>query len=158
MKLNHRQTSEIMNAVRAGASVHMLAQKFTLTIEQAQDYLELHAEEIKQGAPAQRVAIRQALRDQVPGALQVLIEIARNKDGVLDDDKNIAKAAMRIKAADAILKHAGKFVDEDVLRGWYEKPENSRETLTVFDYGSEIDETGAITQFARPMLKIAGDE
>ncbi len=136
----------------------MLATKYNLSINEAQDFIAVHAEEIKQGAPAQRVAIRQAMRDQVPGALQVLIEIARNKDSQLTDDKSLAIAALRMKAADSILKHASKFIDEDVIRGWYEKPEALREDRTIFDFGSEIDSSGSITQFARPVLKVAGEE
>jgi hypothetical protein len=163
-KSQNRDDEQIINAVRAGASTHMLARQFKLTIEEASDYIESVAAETKEGGIAHRIMLRSLLRDQTPTAVRVINEmmtgVKRDQEtgrivNILETKLDIEKANLRLKAADTILKHAARFIDEDVVRGFIEQPAPSGLQETLFDFESEIRDDGSTVLTAKPALRLA---
>lgn len=150
----HKKKSDpdILKAVRSGASAHAIAGHFQLTIEEAGAYVDAVASEIKQSGFAHRVNLRALIRDQTSSATRTLAEIMSNKDGILNSAIGCTQAMIRMRAADAILKHAVKFIDEDVVRGFVEQPELPVQQ-TLFDYVSEVED-GGVKLIAREHLRL----
>jgi hypothetical protein len=136
---------EIDSAVRLGASAQSIALKFNMPIEKAAEIISELADGVKSSAIDQRIMLRQLMRDQVPSALGVLSKIAAGKT----TEEDIQKVTLQFKAADAIIKAASRFMDEDILRGWFEKPTNRSTERTIFEFGAEVDGSGATTHFLR---------
>jgi len=148
----HRNEADIIKAVRSGASAHAIAGHFQLTIEDATGYIDAVAKEIKQSGFSHRVNLRALIRDQASSATKTIRDIMDNRDGILNSPVGCTQAIIRMKAADALLKHAVRFIDEDVVRGFVEQPELPVQQ-TLFDFGAEIDD-GAVRLFAREHLRL----
>lgn len=152
LKAPHRNEQEIIKAVRSGASAHAIAGHFGLTMEEAAGYVDAVAKEIKQSGLSHRVNLRALIREQASSATKTLRDVMDNRDGILNTAQGCAQALIRMKAADALLKRAAKFIDEDVVRGFVEQPELPMQQ-TLFDFESEIDD-GAVKLIAREHLRL----
>lgn len=166
-RLNQKQEAEVVAAIRQGASPHQVARQWQLSLQEAVEYCEAVANEIKSGGIAHRVALRGHLRDQAATAIQTIREVMVNRRpsatpgekpvDFLGDKKEREIANLRLKAADLILKHAVRFIDEDVVRGFIEQPAlNLQETL--FDFVDEFEDSGATKLTARERLKLVAGE
>lgn len=165
----NRDHDQILAAARNGASAHMIARRWNLTIEEASTYIEAVAEEVKSHSTHHRINLRHLLREQVAGAIKTLQEInvgyRVSRDGagrevrenILMTKPDREAASVRLKAADALLKHSQRFLDEDVVRGWMERNDSGIDK-TIFDFTCEIDESGGITQTVKPLLKLVGED
>jgi hypothetical protein len=153
----HRNEADIIKAVRSGASAYAIAAHFQLTVEDAAGYIDSVAREIKQSGFSHRVNLRALIREQASSATKTLRDVMDNRDGILNTPAGCTQAIIRMKAADALLKHAVRFIDEDVVRGFVEQPELPVQQ-TLFDFDAEIDD-GAVKLIAREHLRlVAGDE
>jgi hypothetical protein len=127
--------------IAAGLSVHVIAQKFHLPVESTAKLIAERTEAIKNSAGNQRIILRQLFRDSVPKAISKLNTLMDYKtDGGIDRDS----AVIQVKAASEILKHAIKFVDEDVLTAWIERPSFQEQKQKVFEYTAQIDDSGSV--------------
>lgn len=163
-----KNQDQILTAARSGASVHMLARQFNLSIEEAANFVETIADEVKLGSTPHRINLRNLLREQVAGAIKTLQEInvgyrlTRDaqghpiKEDILLTKEDRLAASVRLRAADTLLKHSQRYLDEDVVRGWVERNDTGIDK-TIFDFSCEIDESGGITQSVRPVLKVVGE-
>lgn len=147
-----QQENAIISAARSGASAHAIAGHFQITMDEANAYVNFVANEVKQSGFSHRVNLRHLLREQISAAVGVVREVMkdeRKEEGYNLFDKDYAlRATIRLKAADIMLKHASKFVDEDVMTGFVEQPDIQVQQ-TLFDFVSEIDETGSVHLFAK---------
>lgn len=146
-KKNKEATSNLLRLVLQGYSAQQILTRMPnekLSISEISDFITIVANEIKNAAPEQRVILRQALRDSAPDAIKVMRAIM---SGQLVDDINTL--ALKLRAAENILKYASKFVEEDVLTGWYERPLIDDRRQTIFEFGAEIDPTGATVHYIK---------
>ncbi len=148
----HKQKEDILKAVRSGASAHAIANHFNLTLDDANAYVDYVASELKQSGFSHRVNLRALLREQASGAAKTIRDIMTNSNGLLDTSVGCTQALIRLRAADALLKHAVRFIDEDVVRGFVEQPELPVQQ-TLFDFEAEIDD-GAVKLVAREHLRL----
>ena len=155
-KINKKNTPEILKAARSGASAHALAQHFNLTIDEASEAVDYVAREIKQSGFSHRVNLRALIREQTASATKVLQDIMQNRDGILNTPTGCTQAMVKMRAADTILKHAVKFIDEDIVRGFVEQPELPIQQ-TLFDFVSEVED-GGVKLIAREHLRIVDGE
>lgn len=163
-KVNVKDENGIVADLRSGASSHMIAHKWSLTIEQAVAYSEAVSGETKTGGVAHRILLRGLLRDQASTAVRTMREVMEGTrldvDGKLvnilltKEDRDVA--SLRLRAADSVLKHASRFIDEDVIRGFIEQPNAGGMQETVFDFESEIRDDGSTVLVARPSLALVG--
>lgn len=129
--------------IAAGLSVHVIAQKFHLPVESTAKLIAERTEAIKNSAGNQRIILRQLFRDAVPKAISkinALMDYRTTNESKLDYES----AMMQMKAADVLLKHAIKFVDEDVLTAWMERPTFNEQKQKVFEYTAQIDDSGSV--------------
>lgn len=124
---------EAYRHARAGSSVHQIAHAYGLPIEVAEKVIV----EASQHADSHhhKVNLQAKIREQIPTALAILNAVMMNKDGIVSNDLSVA--AVRLKAADIILKTAAKFIE---TKEQQELPEQLQPTL----FDSVADETGAI--------------
>lgn len=147
-KKNKEATGNLLRLVLQGYSAQQILARMPnekLSISEISDFISVAANEIKNAAPEQRVILRQSFRDAVPDALVTMRAIVKGQ--LVDDDLNMT--ALKLRAAENILKHASKFIEEDVLTGWYERPIVDDRRQTIFEFGAEIDETGATVHYIK---------
>lgn len=138
-----KKVKNLEHELKSGKSAHSIAARYHIPVGEVIALQQALADDVKLNAPDHRVLIRQAFRDAVPMALKTLVDYAQQ--GVMEGEEKTA--AIQVKAADSVLKYATKFVEEDVLRSWYEKPSAATQQKTIFDYGVRVDETGATRHY-----------
>lgn len=138
-----KKVANLEHELKSGKSAHSIAARYHIPVGEVIALQQALADDVKLNAPDHRVLIRQAFRDAVPESLKTLREFAKN--GVMEGEEKAA--AIQVKAADSILKYATKFVEEDVLRSWYEKPSAATQQKTIFDFGVRVDDTGATRHY-----------
>jgi hypothetical protein len=145
---------------RKGSSAHQIALRHQLTMEEAAEVISAVADEVKNAALPHRISLRNMLREQVPAAVGVLMQIAADRTGdgsrILDSKEKREQAGLRMKAADTILKNAIRFLDEDVVRNFFERPEDNASGLqrTIWDYHAGVGDEGAALLSAKPRLVV----
>lgn len=139
--------AELIRLIKAGLSASAISTRLGLDIDIVSDFMEQASNEIKNSAPNQRIILRQLFRDQVNQAIMIVSKIAHGKFESTPEE--MSKTALQLRASECILKHAAKFVDEDVLTGWFERPVINDKRQTIFEFGAEIDESGATVHYIR---------
>jgi urease gamma subunit len=165
-KLNQRDEEAIVAALRAGASPHMIARNWKLTMPEAVALSEAVANEVKDGGASHRVLIRGLLREQASQAVRTVREIMDgtridaegNRVNILATKEGREIANVRLKAAESIMRMASRFIDEDVVRGYMEQPQNPELQETLFDFDSQVRDDGSTVLVAKPSLKLVGAE
>jgi hypothetical protein len=136
-KKKQEVSEELYRYARSGASVHQILSKIkTITYEEAQRAVQQVAEDNKTASPAHRANLRNVIREQAMGALEIISKIARDET---------QKSEVRLKAAETMLKYASEFIDETVMRSWQERPDTNVEIQqTIFDFGPLVEANGDI--------------
>lgn len=158
-----KDEEQILSAIRSGASPHMIAQRWKLSISEAVEYCDAVAAETKTGGISHRIMLRALLRDQAATAVRTMREIMDghridqqgNRVSILTTKEDKETAALRLKAADSLLKHAQRFIDEDIVRGFIEQPQQSTLQETLFDFESQVRDDGSTVLIAKPALRLA---
>lgn len=139
--------AELINLIKMGLSAQAISAKLGVDLGIVADFMAQASNEIKNSAPDQRVILRQIFRDNITFSLQAMKKIASGQ--FEDTPEELSKTALQLRAAESILKHASKFVDEDLLTGWYERPLLNDKRQTIFEFGAEIDATGATVHYIK---------
>ena len=157
MKLSHVEQDQILLAVRNGASVHQIASKWKLTIDEAQAWIESIAKDTREGASQHRIVLRGLLREQAPAALRTLVELASASINP-KDSHDLQVLNLRYRAADKILQYATKFIGEDIPTAAVEQGKAEEMIQTIFDFESVVLPDGATTLVAKPSLRLVENE
>jgi len=157
MKITHAESESILKAIRNGASVHQIASRWELTIEQAQEWIDHVARETREGASQHRILLRGLLREQAPQALKTLLEMASPNIKAADAHE-LQLLNLRFKAADKILQYASKFMIEDIPTAAVEQGKAEEMIQTIFDFESVVLPDGATTLVAKPSLRLVENE
>jgi hypothetical protein len=131
---------DIDRHISAGISSQIIAKKFHLPLNSTEKLIADRTEIIKNSAGNQRVILRQIFRDSIPKAVSKLNSFI---DAKSVDDYELAMVQM--KAATELLKHASKFINEDALTAWIERPTFVEQKQKVLQYSAQIDDPGAVT-------------
>lgn len=158
-----KDEDQILSAIRSGASPHMIARQWKLSIEEAVEYCDAVAAETKTGGISHRIMLRALLRDQAATAVRTMREIMDghkldsqgNRVQILATKEDKETATIRLKAADSLLKHAQRFIDEDIVRGFIEQPQQTNLQETLFDFESQVRDDGSTVLIAKPALRLA---
>jgi hypothetical protein len=127
---------------RSGASVYQISNAYSLPLEVAEKVVRDCASH--SDSEAHKMNLQNKIREQVPSAIQTVQMIMTNKDNIVSNDPHVA--AIRLKAADTLLKAAARFID---LKTDAVPIEELQPTL----FDSVADETGAIELRVVPLLK-----
>lgn len=161
-KLRAGDEEAIVAALRAGASPHMVARNWKLTMDEAVALAEAVANEVKDGGAAHRVLIRGLLREQASQAIRVVREVMDghrldaqgNRVSILGSREDRDAAALRLKAAETMIRSAARFIDEDVVRAFVEQPAGGAVQETLFDFAATVDDDGGVRLTAQPQLAL----
>lgn len=161
-RLSAKEEEAILNALRSGASPHMIARSYQLTMEQAVAYAEALANETKSGGVSHRILLRSLLREQAASAVRTVREVMEgvrrdahgNLVNILATKEDREIAMLRLKAAESMLKNAQRFIDEDVVRGFIEQPAANAMQETIFDFESQVRDDGSTVLVVRPSLAV----
>ena len=134
--------AEVDRYIAAGMSSHFIAEKFHLPLESTENLIRIRTEAVKNSASNQRILLRQLFRDAVPRAVNKINSLISGDYEKTED--GIANANIQMKASDILLKHAVKFIDEDVVTAWIERPTFAQEKNKLFQYTAEIDSSGSV--------------
>lgn len=118
---------------RNGASVYQISNAYALPMEVAEQVLKdaaTHAD-----SESHKVNLQTTLREQIPGAIKIVQMIMADKDGCTSKDPQVA--AVRLRAADILLKSATRFIELKEDSAPFEELQP-----TLFD--SVADENGSI--------------
>jgi hypothetical protein len=127
--------------ISAGESSLVIAQALNLSLASTENFIQKRVEEIKNSAGNQRIILRQLFRDAVPAAMKKLKDIVA-LDGMVGD---VDTTTLQIRAAGEILKHAVKFIEEDTITAWIERPAFVEQKQKILQYSAQIDDSGAVT-------------
>lgn len=140
MQRKRRQevSEKLYRLARAGGSVHQILTEIpNVTYAEAEAAIKEVSEDNKAAGPAHRSNLRNVIREQAMGAISVIYKVANEKE---------TTPAIRLRAAETLLKYACDFMDETVMRSWQERPDTSVELQpTIFDFGPVIEENGEIS-------------
>jgi len=156
-KKDSETLAQIIVSIRNGASVHQLAKSFSLTIEDAQRFIDEVSKDTREGAAQHRIILRSMLRERIPAAIKVLVEISSGKISPVDQHE-IQLANLRFKAADKLLQYGSRFLIEDIPTSAVEQGKAEEMIQTIFDFESVVTDDGATTLVAKPSLRLVENE
>ena len=149
--------SKIILAIRNGNSIHQIAKNFHLTIEESQRFIDEVSKDTREGAAQHRIMLRGMLRERIPSAIKVLVEISNGTINPIDQHE-IQLVNLRFKAADKLLQYGSRFLIEDIPTSAVEQGKAEEMIQTIFDFESVVTDDGATTLVAKPSLKLVGNE
>ena len=153
MKLTNEQQEKALQAIRSGASVHQVASKWKLTMDEANEMVGAVARETREGASSHRILLRALLREQAPLALKTLVDLCQ--PGLqAENNHELQVLNLRLKAAEKILGFASRMMIEDVVTGMVEAGKEEQMQETLFDFESVVNADGGTTLVAQPKLKL----
>lgn len=153
MKLSLEEREKLTTAIRNGASVHQLAARWKLTIDEATEMVANVARETREGASSHRILLRALLREQAPLALKTLVELCQ-PNMQAENNHDLQVLNLRFRAADKILAYASRMMVEDVVTGMVEAGKEEQMQETLFDFESVVNPDGGTTLVAQPKLKL----
>lgn len=153
MKLTNEQQEKALQAIRNGASVHQVASKWKLTMDEANEMVAAVARETREGASSHRILLRALLREQAPLALKTLVDLCQ-PNLQAENNHDLQVLNLRLKAAEKILGYASRMMIEDVYTGVVEKGREEELQETLFDFESVVNPDGGTTLVAQPKLKL----
>lgn len=153
MKLTNQEQEKALQAIRNGASVHQVASKWKLTIDEANEMVAAVARETREGASSHRILLRALLREQAPLALKTLVDLCQPTLQA-ESNHDLQVLNLRLKAAEKILGFASRMMIEDVYTGVVEKGREEELQDTLFDFESVVNPDGGTTLVAQPKLKL----
>jgi len=153
MKLTNAQHEEALRAIRNGASVHQIAAKYKLSIDESNELIAAVARETREGASSHRIMLRALLREQAPLALKTLVDLCQPNLNV-ENQMDLQVLNLRLKAAEKILGYASRMMIEDVVTGMVEAGKEEQMQETLFDFESVVNADGGTTLVAQPKLKL----
>lgn len=153
MKLTNLEHDKILQAIRNGASVHQVASKWKLTMDEAIEMVAAVARETREGASSHRILLRALLREQAPLALKTLVDLCQPTLQA-DNNHDLQVLNLRLKAAEKILGFASRMMIEDVVTGMVEAGKEEQMQETLFDFESVVNPDGGTTLVAQPKLKL----
>lgn len=153
MKLTNEQQEKALQAIRNGASVHQVASKWKLTMDEANEMVAAVARETREGASSHRILLRALLREQAPLALKTLVDLCQ-PNLQAENNHDLQVLNLRLKAAEKILSYASRMMIEDVVAGMVEAGKEEQMQETLFDFESVVNPDGGTTLVAQPKLKL----
>jgi len=153
MKLTNLDQEKALQAIRNGASVHQIASKWKLTIDEANEMVAAVARETREGASSHRILLRALLREQAPLALKTLVDLCQPSLQA-ETNHDLQVLNLRLKAAEKILGFASRMMIEDVVTGMVEAGKEEQMQDTLFDFESVVNADGGTTLVAQPKLKL----
>lgn len=153
MKLTNEQQEKALQAIRNGASVHQVASKWNLSIDESNEMVAVVARETREGASSHRIMLRALLREQAPLALKTLVDLCQPTLQV-ESNHDLQILNLRLKAAEKILGFASRMMIEDVYTGVVEAGREEELQDTLFDFESVVNADGGTTLIAQPKLKL----
>lgn len=153
MKLTNEQQEKALQAIRNGASVHQVASKWKLTMDEANEMVAAVARETREGASSHRILLRALLREQAPLALKTLVDLCQ-PNLQAENNHDLQVLNLRLKAAEKILSYASRMMIEDVVTGMVEAGKEEQMQETLFDFESVVNPDGGTTLVAQPKLKL----
>lgn len=153
MKLTNEQQEKALQAIRNGASVHQVASKWNLSIDESNEMVAVVARETREGASSHRIMLRALLREQAPLALKTLVDLCQPTLQV-ETNHDLQILNLRLKAAEKILGFASRMMIEDVYTGVVEAGREEELQDTLFDFESVVNADGGTTLIAQPKLKL----
>ncbi len=157
--------SKVKNKLKQGNSTISIAEEENIDLEIIELEQQEYIKEVKKQALAQRISLRQSIRDTFPRSLTKAIDImdmnledlqASGKD--MDFKENLSLLKIQLDAAKVIIGLASHVLGEDILTLWAEK-EQVKKTDKKVVYHSEILQDGSVKLTAKDendLVKQAG--
>jgi chaperonin GroEL (HSP60 family) len=156
-KKDDETLAQIILSIRNGASVHQIAKAYSLTIEDAHRFIDEVSKDTRDGAAQHRIILRSMLRERIPEAVKVLVEISTGTIS-LADNHDLQIANLRFKAADKLIQYGSRFLIEDIPTSAVEQGKAEEMIQTIFDFESVVTDDGATTLVAKPSLRLVENE